>query len=106
MPNYPTQQEKVAMIRLCLDLATCDGGLTSAKLEGLNRAVGFLQCGQAEADMDQSMNPASAVLVLQKMDKFNREMTIDLLRMVAKADGPINSREEYCIGASKTMLNL
>lgn len=106
MPHYPTQQENVAMIRLCLDLATSDGNLTSAKIEGLNRAVAFLQCGQTEADMAQSMNPASAVLILQKMDKINREMTVDLLRMVAKADGPINSREEYCINVTKTMLNL
>lgn len=106
MPNYPTQNEKVAMIRLCLDLATSDGILTSAKVEGLNRVVTFLKCGQTEADMAQSMNPASAVLILQKMDKNNREMTVDLLRMVAKADGPINSREEYCIKAAEIMLNL
>lgn len=106
MPNYPTQQEKVAMIRLCLDLATSDGNLTPAKMEGLNRAVSFLQCGQTEADMAQTMNPATAVLTLQKMDKINREMTVDLMRMVAQADGPINSREKYCIDATKVMLNL
>lgn len=102
MPNNLTQKGKVAMIRLYLDLATSDGNLTSAKVVGLNRAVAFLQCGQTEADMAQSMNPASAVLILQKMDKINREMTVDLLRMVAKADGPINSREEYCINMHST----
>lgn len=106
MPNYPTQQEKVAMIRLCLDLATSDGNLTPAKMEGLNRAVSFLQCGQKEADMAQSLNPATAVLTLQKMDKINREMTVDLMRMIAQADGPINAREKYCIDATKAMLNL
>lgn len=103
---YPTQKEKVAMIRFCIDLATSDGGLTPAKIEGLNRAVSFLQCGQSEADMAQSLNPASAVLTLQKMEKINREMTIDLMRMVAQADGPINSREQYCIDATKAMLNI
>lgn len=106
MPDYPTQKEKVAMIRLCIDLATSDGNLTPAKIEGLNRAVSFLQCGQSEADMAQSMNSASAVLILQKMDRIIREMTVDLLRLVAKADGPINSREDYCIKATKVMLNL
>lgn len=106
MPNYPTQYEKVAMIRFCLDLATSDGALTPAKIEGLNRAVSFLQCGQIEVNMAQTMDPASAVLTLQKMDKINRQMTVDLMRMVAQADGSINTREQYCIDVSKAMLNL
>jgi uncharacterized tellurite resistance protein B-like protein len=104
--QLPSLEENVAMIRICLDLATCDGNLNAGKIEALNRVVSFLQCGQVEADKAQAMNPAQAMLIAQKMSEENRDMLIMLLNNVAKGDGPINNREEYCINATKMMLNL
>lgn len=106
MTNLPTKQENIAMLRICLDIALCDGSLNAGKEEALNRVVQFLQCGQAEVDKAQQMNSTSAILILQKMDEINRDMLIMLLNNVAKGDGPINQREQYCIGATKAMLNL
>ena len=104
--NLPTPDENVAMIRICLDLATCDGNLNAGKMEALNRVVSFLQCGQFEADKAQQMNPADAMLIAQKMSEDNREMLIMLLNTVAKGEGPINKREEQCINTTKMLLDL
>lgn len=106
MSKLPTRQENVAMIRICIDLATCDGGFNPGKIEALNRVVQFLQCGQLEVDEAEALNSATAMLTLQKMNEDNRDMLIMLLNNVAKGDGPINQREQYCIDATKMMLNL
>lgn len=106
--NYssPTNEEKVAMIRICLDLAQCDGGLNAGKIEGLNRVVSCLQCGQSDVDKAQKMNSANAILVAQKMTEANRDVLIWLLYNVARSDGPTTSREEECINITKMLLNL
>lgn len=102
----PTRQENIAMIRICLDLAVCDGNLNNGKIDALNRVVSFLQCGQTEVNEAESLNSAQAMLVCQNMHEDWKDMLVMLLNNVAKGDGPINSRENYCINATKAMLGI
>lgn len=112
---FPTHEENIAIIDLCLSLAMSDGDLTDAEESVLNQVFDFLSVNdKVYLDYDRYYNWSNAVCQssddavdqLQKMPIRHRVLTIDLLRLVAKADGDINFWEEYFISAVKVKLDV